>query len=178
MNMKLRAGFAVAALAVLALAGCAQSGGSGYGAASTSGSSSSSSSSSPTAMAEGTLSTASSSLGTIVVDGTGRTVYVFENDTANSGKSTCEGNCAATWPAVTTTNAPTGAGVTGKLGMITRPDGTKQVTLDGLPLYEYSGDSASGDVNGQAVGGIWWVVSPSGTKITSSTSGSGGSSGY
>jgi predicted lipoprotein with Yx(FWY)xxD motif len=57
-------------------------------------------------------------------------------------------------------------GVTGKLGTITRDDGTKQVTLGGMPLYLYSGDSHAGDVTGQAVGGSWWAVSPDGTKVT------------
>lgn len=126
----------------------------------------------PGATAE-VLSTASSSLGTIVVDSTGRTVYVFDNDTANSGKSACEGNCSATWPAVTTTGTPTATGVTGTLGTITLPDGAKQVTLNGLPLYRYAPDSAAGDVNGQGVGGIWWVVGANGAKITMGAAGGG-----
>jgi len=123
--------------------------------------------------AAGALSTASSSLGMVVVDGSGMTVYVFDKDTANSGKSACEGGCAATWPAVTTTGTPTATGVTGTLGTITLPDGTMQVTLNGLPLYHYSGDSAAGNVNGQGIGGIWWVVGPNGVKITSAASGGG-----
>ncbi|GAA3865233.1 hypothetical protein GCM10022381_06240 [Leifsonia kafniensis] len=182
MNIKFRGALVVGALAVLALAGCAQSGGAGgYGAppTSSSGSSSSGSSSSgsPSTVMPGAsaaaLTTASSSLGMIVVDGTGMTVYVFDNDTANSGKSACEGNCAASWPAVTTTGTPTAEGVTGTLGTITLPDGAKQVTLNGLPLYRYAPDTAAGDVKGQGVGGIWWVVGPDGAKITTAASGGG-----
>jgi predicted lipoprotein with Yx(FWY)xxD motif len=183
MNMKFRGALVVGALAVLALAGCSQaSGAGGYGSSPSSSPTSSSSGSSSSGASSGSamsgssvaaLSTATSSLGTIVVDGTGMTVYVFDNDTANSGKSTCEGNCSATWPAVTTTGVPTEQGVTGKLGTITLPDGAKQVTLDGLPLYRYAPDSAAGDVNGQGVGGIWWVVGSNGVKITSAASGGG-----
>lgn len=109
----------------------------------------------------------------IVVDGTGMTVYVFDNDTANSGKSACEGNCLASWPPVTTTGTPTAEGVTGTLGTITLPDGKDQVTLNGLPLYRYAADTAAGDVNGQGVGGIWWVVGPDGAKVTTPAAGGG-----
>ncbi len=123
--------------------------------------------------ASGEMSTASTSLGTIVVDGSGMTLYVFDKDAAHSGTSTCVGNCAATWPAVTTTSTPTATGVTGKLGTIPRPDGTTQVTLDGLPLYRYAADSAAGDVNGQGVGGIWWVVGANGVKITTAPAAGG-----
>lgn len=119
-------------------------------------------------MAEVALTTADSTLGTIVVDATGMTVYVFDNDTPNSGTSTCEGECLVKWPAVVAdSDTPTAEGVTGTLGTITRTDdGTRQITLNGLPLYYWVDDSAAGDVTGQGVGGVWWVVAPDGTKIT------------
>jgi predicted lipoprotein with Yx(FWY)xxD motif len=170
MNHKITTSFAIAALGLAALAGCAQSSQSTAPAgapASTSQSASPSSSSS-----EGALATADSSLGTIVVDAKGLTVYVFDKDTANSGKSVCEGDCLAKWPAVVaTSDTPSGDGITGDLGSITRTDGTKQVTLNGWPLYYFAADSAAGDVKGQGVGGVWWAVAPNGDKVAGATSG-------
>lgn len=111
------------------------------------------------------------SLGTIVVDGKGMTVYVYDKDTADSGKSSCTGQCAAAWPAVTTTSStPKIDGVTGKIATITGTDGGKQVTLNGLPLYRWQGDKKAGDVTGQGYSSIWWMLDPSGAKITSSPS--------
>ena len=148
------------ALALLALAGC----GSSYGGGSASSTSSSSASASASNAA---LKTASTSLGKVVVDSGGRTVYVFDKDTAGSGTSACTAACLAKWsPVQATSGKPTGTGVTGQLGTIKRDDGTEQVTLAGMPLYLYSGDAKAGDVTGQGVLGIWWVVGPDGTKIT------------
>jgi predicted lipoprotein with Yx(FWY)xxD motif len=149
-----------AALALPALAGC---GSSTYGGGSSGGTSSSSAGSS-----NAVLTTADSDLGKVVVDADGRTVYVFDKDTAGSGKSACAGDCLAKWPPVEATSGElTGHDVTGQIGTITRDDGTEQVTLAGMPLYLYSGDSHAGDVTGQAVGGVWWAVSPDGKKIAS-----------
>jgi predicted lipoprotein with Yx(FWY)xxD motif len=152
---------AVVAAGVLALAGC---GGSNDGSAS-------GSAGSPSAAEESTtnavLSVADSDLGEIVVDADDRTVYVFDKDTAGSGQSACSGDCLAKWPAVTADSAdPAVDGVTGEVGTITREDLSMQVTLGGMPLYLSVGDSQAGDVTGQAVGGVWWVVAPDGTKIT------------
>lgn len=113
------------------------------------------------------LSTADSSLGEIVVDGEGRTAYVFDEDTAGSGESACSGRCLDIWPPITTdSDSPAVDGVEGEVGTITRDDGTRQITLDGLPLYTYAPDAQPGDVTGQGVGGVWWVVAPDGAKIT------------
>lgn len=116
-------------------------------------------------------------LGKIVVDGNGRTVYVFDNDT--SGKSTCYDDCAAKWPPVPAgEGSPELDGVDASLvGTVTRTDGSKQLTLDGLPLYLYAGDSLAGEATGQAVGDVWWVVAPDGKKITTQPS-SGEDDGY
>ena len=150
---------AVVAAGVLALAGCGSSD-------DNSASGSSSSSGDGSSASDAVLSTADSDLGTIVVDADGRTVYVFDKDTAGSGTSACSGDCLAKWPAVTAdSDAPAVDGVSGDVGTITRDDGSTQVTLDGMPLYLYAGDSQAGDVTGQAVGGIWWVVAPDGRKI-------------
>lgn len=153
---------AVVAVGVLGLAGCGGSdaGGADAGSGGTS-----------TAAPDAVLSTADSSLGTVVVDGKGMTVYVFDKDTPNSGRSACSGECLAKWPAVTTdSDSPEVDGVTGDVGTITRDDGSMQVTLAGMPLYSYAGDSQAGDVTGQAVGGIWWAVAPDGATITAAAS--------
>ena len=150
----------VAALGLLVLAGCGSSTESG-------GSSAGSGSSSAGGTGDAVLATADSDLGEIVVDADGRTVYVFDKDTPGSGMSACTGDCLAKWPAVTAnSDSPQVDGVTGDVGTITRDDGTTQVTLGGMPLYLYAADSQAGDVTGQAVGGVWWVVAPDGTKIT------------
>ena len=112
------------------------------------------------------LTTADSDLGEIVVDGEGMTVYMFDNDTQGGDASTCEGECAANWPAVTTdSDDPAVDGVTGEVGTITGVDGETQVTLNGWPLYYFAGDSAAGDVNGQGVNGVWWVLTSDGEKV-------------
>lgn len=112
------------------------------------------------------LGTASTSLGTIVVDGAGMTAYYFDKDTAGSGTSACTGDCAALWPAITTATAtPQVDGVTAEVGTIPTGDGAMQLTLDGRPVYTYAADAAPGDTTGQGVGGIWYVVAPDGSEI-------------
>ncbi|MBB5632378.1 putative lipoprotein with Yx(FWY)xxD motif [Cryobacterium mesophilum] len=146
----------VLALAALVLTGCAP--------AATSGGPSGSDGSSGSG---GAIHTASNALGDIVVDGKGMTAYVFDNDVADSGSSSCSGACASQWPAITTTAAsPAVEGITGKVGTIALAGGAKQVTINGLPLYTYAGDTAPGDTTGQGFGGIWWVIDASGKKIT------------
>lgn len=121
-----------------------------------------------------TVAVADGSLGKMLVDGQGRTLYLFLADESSS--STCAGDCASTWPALTVTGSPTaGDGVQASmLGTTPRQDGGTQVTFDGHPLYTFSGDSAAGDTNGEGIGGVWYVVSPTGTPIKSSGGGSGG----
>jgi predicted lipoprotein with Yx(FWY)xxD motif len=141
----------LAALVVVSLAGCtAMAGGTASGtAASTSG-----------------AKTASNAVGKIIVDGAGHTAYFFDSDTANSGKSACSGGCSATWPAITSTStSPTISGVAGTVGTIPDGSGKFQITVNGLPIYAYSGDSAAGDTNGQGSGGTWWVAGANGKEI-------------
>ncbi|WP_285113630.1 hypothetical protein [Leifsonia sp. fls2-241-R2A-40a] len=160
---------AAAAAVLLALAACSSGGGAGTGYSGSSSSSSSSSSSGSSSAA--VLKTGSTSLGTVVVGGKGLTAYVFDKDTPNSGMSVCSGACAAQWPAIEAdSDHPTVQGVTGTIGTITGVDGKKQVTLDGRPLYTFAQDTSVGDVTGQGFAGIWWVVAPDGTKITSASS--------
>jgi predicted lipoprotein with Yx(FWY)xxD motif len=109
---------------------------------------------------------AESAAGTIVVDGNGLAVYQFDSDTQGSGESSCSGGCLTTWPAVPGGDAaPELDGVTGTVETITGTDGNPQLTLNGWPLYYYVSDSAAGDINGQGVGGVWWVVTPAGEPI-------------
>lgn len=162
---------AVAALLMtFAVAGCSASGGSSGGASDTGGGGygQSSESSAPTSDAAGaaTLMVADSALGKIVVDAAGKTLYMFDNDTQGAGTSSCTGECLTNWPPLTTTGeVPALQGVTGDVGTITTADGSTQVTLNGWPLYYFAGDAAAGDVNGQGVGGIWWVLSPAGERM-------------
>jgi predicted lipoprotein with Yx(FWY)xxD motif len=99
-------------------------------------------------------------IGTVLVAGSnGMTVYTFTKDVKDSGKSACNTGCIDKWPALTSTAAPTaGTGVTGKLGTITRDDGSTQVTYNGLPLYFFANDKAPGDANG--VYANWEAVKP------------------
>ncbi|MFC0681736.1 hypothetical protein ACFFGH_28225 [Lysobacter korlensis] len=113
-------------------------------------------------------------LGDVVVDADGMTVYMFDNDTKGGDTSACTGQCLEQWPPViTTSEMPTGTGVTGELGTIETPEGELQVTLNGWPLYLWHLDEAPGDVTGQAVGGIWWVLDPSGEPIRDEMESSG-----
>ncbi len=109
-----------------------------------------------------------SKLGKILVDGSGRTLYLFQADKGMS--STCYGQCATYWPPLLTNGAPlAGAGVNASLlGTATRTDGTVEVTYGGHPLYYVVTDHNPGDVTGQGVnnfGALWNVVAPEGKQI-------------
>ncbi len=129
--------------------------------------------------AAATIEVSKGILGQMLVDAQGHTLYVFETDT--NGTSSCYGQCASMWPALMTDGSPTaGTGVMGgTLGTAARTDGSTQVTIDGHPLYTFSGDSAAGDTKGEGIGGVWFVASPTGTplKAGSGTSGSNGGNG-
>ncbi|WP_157155672.1 MULTISPECIES: hypothetical protein [unclassified Diaminobutyricimonas] len=116
---------------------------------------------------EAVLMTAESDeYGEIVVDAEGMTVYMFDQDTQDSGTSTCEGMCLTNWPPVTAEgDDPEVEGVTGEVGTITATDGSTQLTLNGWPLYYYAGDTAAGDTNGQGVNEVWWVLDPAGERL-------------
>jgi predicted lipoprotein with Yx(FWY)xxD motif len=109
------------------------------------------------------------SLGAILVDRKGDTIYEFAKDT--NGTSVCNGECANDWPPVAApASLPTSwPGVTGELGITTRQDGTRQLTVGGHPLYTFEGDSAPGQTNGQGLvlnGGLWTVVSAAGAPVS------------
>ena len=111
----------------------------------------------------------------VVTNSKGMTLYWFVPDTSTASK--CTGSCATYWPPVTGP-VTAGSGVTGTLGVITRPDGTMQATYDGHPLYTYVGDSAPGQAKGNGLnisGGLWWEMTVSGAKPATRTgSNSGG----
>jgi predicted lipoprotein with Yx(FWY)xxD motif len=115
-----------------------------------------------------TVKTAKSRFGKIIVDGRGRTLYLFEKD--RRGHSACSGTCATYWPPLLTTGKPV-AGTGAKkslLGTIRRSNGKKQVTYGGHPLYRYIQDKKPGQITGQDshfFGAAWYVVSPAGKKI-------------
>ncbi len=111
------------------------------------------------------LKTASTSLGEVVVDGKGMTLYMYTKDTQGTTKSACTGGCLAAWPLTVADSTPTLTGVTGAVGSIDTADGRKQVTLNGWPLYYYAKDKAPGDVVGQDVGKVWYVLDKTGTPI-------------
>lgn len=109
------------------------------------------------------LKLADSTLGPIVVDGKGMTLYMFAKDTANT--STCEGQCLVAWPPLV--GRPTmGAGVDdSKLGSATRADGSTQATYNGWPLYYWKDDAKPGDVLGQNVNNVWFVLDRDGDPV-------------
>ncbi len=112
------------------------------------------------------LSTRSTSLGTVVVDGNGMTVYEFGKDTMGATTSACTGSCATVWPEVHAgSGTPQVSGVTGTVGTIVGTDGQKQVTLNGWPLYTFVHDKAPGDTTGQNFQGLWWALTPAGQRV-------------
>jgi predicted lipoprotein with Yx(FWY)xxD motif len=102
-------------------------------------------------------------LGTILVDGEGRTLYGFTDD--GDGTSTCYDDCAAKWTPVPGSTRPGGGLDTDVFSTTQREDGTSQLVAGTRPLYTFSGDVAPGEVNGQGRGGVWFVVAPDGTLI-------------
>ncbi|MFC7242208.1 hypothetical protein ACFQO7_06915 [Catellatospora aurea] len=104
-------------------------------------------------------------MGEVVVDADGFVLYRFDKDTAEPPASNCSGDCAAVWPPVLVDENVKLTGLDAKLvGTIEREDGATQVTLNGWPLYRYLGDKKAGQWKGQAVGGVWFVVAPTGKK--------------
>lgn len=109
----------------------------------------------------------SPAVGQYVSDGTGRSLYRFDKDTAQPSASNCSGQCAETWPPLTVTReqALFAAGVDPqRVGLIERADGNCQITIGGWPVYYFSKDKNPGDLLGQGVGGTWFAVAPTGGK--------------
>jgi predicted lipoprotein with Yx(FWY)xxD motif len=171
---------ALAAVGVLA-AGCGNGSGSGGYGSGGSGGTTSPVGSGPSGVA--TVTAARSRLGMVLVDGSGRTLYLFEKDQPN--QSACSGACVAAWPVDQSSGTPkVGSGVKASLlGTIKRGDGATQVTYNQHPLYYYAGDSQPGQHNGQGVnafGATWFVVAPAGAAVSGGATATttGGYGGY
>jgi len=160
--------------AALALAACGSSNSSSTTAASTGSTAASAGSGAAVDQAD------NSNLGaTILVDGDGRTLYLFEKD--QGGKSSCSGACAQAWPPYTTKGQPqAGDGVdASKLSTTTRDDGSTQVVYADHPLYYYAGDQAPGDATGNGLnqfGAEWYALDSGGQTVEGGGGSSGGSS--
>ncbi|HWL97307.1 MAG TPA: hypothetical protein VNP20_08175 [Nocardioidaceae bacterium] len=119
-----------------------------------------------------TLKTASSQFGRILVDDEGMTLYMFDPD--KQGKSTCAGQCLEAWPPFEGP-ATAGKGVDDSmLGTTKAPDGSTMATYNDWPLYYWFKDKKPGDVTGQAVEDVWWVMGPDGRPIRQMPQGGGG----
>ena len=90
----------------------------------------------------------------ILVNSVGMTLYTFEKDTAGSGKSNCNGPCAAIWPAVGSPTTP----ISAPYSVVTRDDGAKQLAYHGKPLYLYAADKKAGERGGDNVKEVWHIV--------------------
>jgi predicted lipoprotein with Yx(FWY)xxD motif len=117
-------------------------------------------------------------MGPILVDSTGKALYVFAID--KPGHSACTATCLQYWPIVPAPNPlpSTLPGVTAKLGVLHRPDGGAQLTVNEYPVYTFAGDTGPGTTKGQGKnlsGGLWWIIAPSGKWITAPSGGSTGS---
>ena len=108
-----------------------------------------------------TVQTGNASVGTILVNSSGRTLYAFANDQGLT--SSCTGGCASAWPPLMATGAVTAGNGVDASKLTTAPSG--QVAYNGHLLYLYSADNAAGQTNGQGLGGVWHVVAPSGDPI-------------
>ena len=110
------------------------------------------------------ISSAETSLGEVLVDPSGLTLYAFTDDV--DSVSTCFDQCATAWPAVDGTLAASPALGALEFDAVDRPDGSTQLRLNGRwPLYTFAGDAAPGDVNGQGSGGAWFALAPDGSLI-------------
>ena len=133
----------------------------------------------------GVLGVATTSLGPVLVDSLGLTVYLLTADTP--GHSSCSAQCLQYWPPVPSpagTGAPSASGISAALSVTKATSGASMLTAGGWPLYTFVKDKAAGDVTGQGVktfGGTWYAVSPSGAPVAASpatTSGDSGGGGY
>jgi predicted lipoprotein with Yx(FWY)xxD motif len=168
-----RAGLATIGSIALLIAGCGSSSDDSSTSAATSTASTTSSSSGSSG---GTAIDVADndSLGQILTDASGNTVYLFEKD--ESGTSECSGECASVWPPVIADGKPAaGDGAdASQIGTVKRDDGSEQVTYAGHPLYLYQGDTQPGDTNGNGLdqfGAEWYALTPDGANAEGDGSG-------
>jgi predicted lipoprotein with Yx(FWY)xxD motif len=121
-----------------------------------------------------TVAAASGTVGAYLTGANGMTLYEFTADSMNT--TACTAACATKWPPLTVASAgavTAGTGVSGTLATFARPDGTLQVTINGMPIYYFSGDTKAGDTTGQGFGGKWFVAAPSGAAPAGSVAPAG-----
>ncbi len=105
-------------------------------------------------------------IGAILVDGNGMTLYMFDADEQGADVSECYDDCADNWPPLSVEDDPAVSdSVTASISTFERDDGNLQATADGWPLYYWIGDDEAGDINGQGVNDVWWVLDPDGKPI-------------
>ena len=113
-------------------------------------------------------------LGAVVTDADGHTLYRFDHDDTAPPASRCAGDCALHWPPalVFDRREVTLSGVNRKLvGTVTRADGSIQLTLAGSPLYRFAEDAAAGHIHGHGASGTWFAITPAGARAKASTEG-------
>jgi predicted lipoprotein with Yx(FWY)xxD motif len=124
----------------------------------------------PRQTAATTVMEANNALGTILTSGSGLTLYVLTSEVGGTIK--CSGGCLSVWPPLTVSSGTTPTGpsdLPGKLGTVTRADGTVQVTYEGFPLYMFVRDSAPGDTHGNGInafGGVWLAARPNAVPLS------------
>jgi predicted lipoprotein with Yx(FWY)xxD motif len=180
MNWRLALNGAIAGAALM-VAACGSYGTSAYGSSSTPPSSNGrypgvassppTGTPAPSAAAAASVALRSTPLGQILVDGNGRTLYLFAADKA--GMSTCYGDCASVWPPLLASGVPlAGAGLDQMLlTTTTRKDGSVELVYNGHPLYYFVSDKQAGETTGQAIssfGADWYVLSAAGNKVDNS----------
>lgn len=100
-----------------------------------------------------------SEFGQVITDNGGNMLYFFTKDV--DGSSNCEGDCESAWPVFYKKDLEAGNGLEASdIAVIERPDGSKQNTYKGWPLYYFSGDQQAGDINGDGAGKTWYVAKP------------------
>ena len=158
---------AVAALAVVTACGGTSTPPNAATSPATSSPAASETASAPTGPA--TIKVATTSRGPVLSDDQGRVLYMFDVD--KGGTSSCYAKCAAAWPPVLTSGTPVAGtdAAAGLLGTTLRKDGTAQVTYKQLPLYRYTPDTQPGDVKGQGVKNVWWVLDSAGRPLQAAT---------
>jgi len=173
MNWKLALNGAIAGAALL-MAACGSYGTSAYGASSSPSSNgrypgvTSSPAGAPEPPATTTIALRNSTFGPILVDGSGRTLYLFEAD--RTDMSTCNGDCASVWSPLIAYGTPVAAAGINQslLTTTTRNDGSLEVVYNGHPLYYFVSDKQAGDITGEAIssfGAEWYVLSAAGSKV-------------
>jgi predicted lipoprotein with Yx(FWY)xxD motif len=170
--------FGVALIATACSSGTSSGSATTSAAASGASAAASAASAAPSAAAAQLLRVTTTAMGPILVDSTGKAIYVFAID--KPGQSVCTGTCLQYWPVVAAPDPlpATLPGVTAKLGVLHRADGGAQLTVNDYPVYTFAGDTGPGTTKGQGKnlsGGLWWIIAPNGKWITTSGTGSDGS---